>query len=135
MKRFAWFTLLVAVAFGAGWLLGASGRSSAEMAARRADERAGFQSARALVLDGRVSLFRTNFGDASRAFEEARGIVERLQISLRETAQPDRAGELEIVLSHLREAQRLAASFDPGAQGAAEAALQALQAVAAPPST
>ena len=90
------------------------------------EERAEFAQARALISDGRVSLFLVNFGEASKRFEEAHGLVEKAQARLRETGQAERAGRLEIVLTHLRDAQRRAASLDSAAQGAAAEALRGL---------
>lgn len=96
-----------------------------------AADRAAFAEARAHALDGRVSLFLANFGDASRHFEEAATVVVSLQTRLRQAGDAERAGRLEIVLGQLREAQRLSAQFDAAAQSAATEALQALGAVAA----
>ena len=83
--------------FGIGWLVGASGRAGAERQLAVVEERADFAQARALISDGRVSLFLVNFGDASKRFEEARGLVEKAQTRLREEGQAERAGRLEIV--------------------------------------
>lgn len=118
--------LALVVSFGVGWLAGAAGRGAAEQQLAAAEERANFAQVRALIGDGRVSLFLVNFGDASRRFEEARGVVEKVQTKLRESGQAERAGRLEIALSHLKDAQRLAASLDSSAQGAAAEALRAL---------
>jgi hypothetical protein len=118
--------LALVVSFGIGWLTGASGKRGLEQQRAAAEERADFAQVRALIGDGRVSLFLVNFGDASRRFEEARGLVERVQTRLRESGQAERAGRLEIALSHLKDAQRLAASLDSSAQGAAAEALRAL---------
>jgi hypothetical protein len=126
LKSIGALVLALVVSFGVGWLSGASGRAAAEQQLAAAEERANFAQARALIGDGRVSLFLVNFGDASRRFEEARGVVERMQTKLRELGQAERAGRLEIALSHLRDAQRLAASLDSSAQGAAAEALRAL---------
>jgi hypothetical protein len=117
--------VLVAV-FGIGWVSGASGKNDLEQARRAAVERAEFAEARGLVLSGRVSLFLVNFGDASRKFNEAAALVAKLQTSLREQGFAERAGNLEVALTQLREAQRLAVSLDSSAQNAAEAALKAL---------
>ena len=110
----------------AAWMYGASGRSDVEQARRAAVQRADLHEARALVLEGNVALFLSNFGEATKQFENARVVVERMQGALRETGQAERAGRLEIVLSHLRDAQRLAVSLDAGARSAADAALLAL---------
>lgn len=85
-----------------------------------------FQEARALVLEGRVSLFLVNFGDASARFTRAGEVVERLQGRLREAGQAERAGRLEIARAQLKDAQRLAVSVDQAAQNAASEALKAI---------
>ena len=110
-------------------MYGASGRSEAEEARRAAVQRADLNEARAFVLEGNVALFQSNFGDATKRFDAARAAVERMQTALRETGQAERAGRLEIVLSHLRDAQRLAVALDANARNAADAALQALASI------
>lgn len=114
------------LALGVGWCAGNSGRSEAELARRDAVERVETALARAQILDGRVSLFQNNFGEATKRFNDARAIVERMQTQLREQGQSERAGRLEVVLGHLREAQRLALALDHGAHNQAEEALKAL---------
>jgi hypothetical protein len=118
--------LAFVVTFGIGWLSGASGKAGLEQALTQAEQASDFAQARALISDGRVSLFLVNFGDASRRFEEARGAVEKMQTKLREAGQAERAGRLEIAVTHLKDAQRLAASLDSSAQGAAAEALRVL---------
>lgn len=114
---------------GAGWVWGASGKSTVDQERRRVELRADYEEARAELLDGRVSLFLNNFGDATKHFEMARLALEHLQSKLREVAQAERAGRVEIVLSSLKDAKRLAGLLDASAQNAASAALQALSAV------
>lgn len=109
-----------------GWVYGASGASAREQERRAEAQRADLADTRAHILAGRVSLFLANFGEASRHFEAARTTLERVQSRLRETAQAERAGRLQIPIAHLREAQHLAASFDPAAHTAAADALLAL---------
>jgi hypothetical protein len=118
--------LAFVVTFGIGWLSGASGKAALEQALGKAEQVSGFAEARALISDGRVSLFLVNFGDASKRFEEARVVVERTQTRLREAGQAERAGRLEIAVTHLRDAQRLALALDSSAQGAAAEALRAV---------
>jgi len=110
-------------------MYGASGRSEVEQARRAAVQRSDLNEARALVLEGTVALFQSNFGDATKRFDRARVAVERIQTALRETGQAEPAGRLEIVLSHLRDAQRLAVALDANARNAADAALQALASI------
>jgi hypothetical protein len=129
MKRAGWLALALAAAFSAGWLMGGAGRSAAEVAAGRADERAAFLEARLLVLDGQIRLLESNFGDAGAQFDAARAVIERLQTRLRETGQPERAGLLEVALAFLREAASQASALEPGAWSAAEAARHTLESV------
>ena len=133
MFKTAGIVLLAAVvAVGIGWVWGASGRADVEQARRTAELRAGFAEARALLLEARVSLFTMNFGQAGRAFDQARNLVTSLQARLREAGQAERAGRLEIVLGHLGDAGRFTLALDARAQNAAEAALDALAAAATP---
>jgi hypothetical protein len=128
-KAVGGIVLAVLMALGAGWVWGASGKSSVDQERRRLEQRANYDEARADILGARVSLFLNNFGDASQQFEAARLALERLQTKLREVGQAERAGRVEIVLAHLKDAQRLSAQLDGGAQNAADAALQALKAI------
>lgn len=128
-KLIGWLALALVVAFGGGWLLGASGKGAVEQQRRALEERADLAEARAAMLDGRVSLFLVNFGDASRRFSAARAVVERVQIQFRETGRAEAAGQLEVVIAHLKDAERLSLSLDASAQNAADQALQALATV------
>ena len=116
----------VLAALALGWFLGASGKSSIELQRRQEQQRADLAEAREAVLAGRVDLFQSNFGNAVKRFDAARLMLERVQLRLRETGQPDRAGQLEIVLAHLKDAGRLALALDANANAAADQALQAL---------
>ncbi|MCR4376356.1 MAG: hypothetical protein NUW22_16060 [Acidobacteria bacterium] len=126
-KSLAWVSLVVVVAALSGWMYGASGRSALEQARRASEQRADLMEARALILDGQVQVFLVNFGVASQRYEAARAVIERMQTALREIGQAEPAGRLEIPLSHLRDAQRLASSLDGAARNAADEALRALQ--------
>jgi hypothetical protein len=122
--------ILLALLFAAvgGWFVGSSGRSAVERAQTVTLMRAEFAESRALVLEGRVSLFQSNFGDAIQQFQQANALIGRLQAQLREIGQIEQAGRLEIAASNLGDAQRLAALLDATkAQAAAEQALGALR--------
>jgi hypothetical protein len=125
-KSIAWIVGAVVVAALGGWMIGASGTSAREQEKVAAEQRADTTQARALLLEGRVSLFLSNFGDASQKFEAAIVVLERIQTQLRETAQAERAGRLQIAIAHVRDAQRLAASFDASAHAAADEALKTI---------
>ncbi len=133
LKLVGWSALALAVVFGAGWLVGASGRAEFEQGRREADARAEFAVARAYALEGRVSLFQSNFGQASRAFEAARAATASAQTRLRQLGDAGRAGQLEVALVQLGEAQRLALALDGAAQVAAEQAVRVIDAVSAAP--
>ncbi len=126
LKHIGAIALAILIAGLGGWIYGASGSSAREQARLVEEQRADLAEVRAHILEGRVSLFLTNFGDASRHFESARTVLERVQARLRESAQAERAGRLEIPIVHLREAQHLASAFDPAAHTAAGEALSAL---------
>lgn len=120
------------IAFGSGWVVGRRGQSALEETIVATTLRADGSEARARLLDGRVSLFLINFGDASRQFEQAAVTVERLQAAIRERGDAERAGRLTVVLAHIKDAQRLAALLDATAQNAAIDALAALGSVLNP---
>lgn len=125
-----WSALALAAALGIGWLLGASGGAASDQARRAAEFRADFAEARAHALEGRVSLFQANFGRASQAFGAARDPLARAQARLRQLGDAGRAGQLEVALVQLGEAQRLALALDASAQAAVEQALGVIDAVA-----
>ena len=131
-KAIGGMLLAVIVALASIWIWAEPRTSAVDQERRRFEQRADYEAARAETLDGRVSLFLSNFGDASKHFEGARVALEHLQMMLREVGQAERAGRIEIVLSNVKDAQRLAAQLDANAQNAAAAALQALTAVGPP---
>jgi len=127
IKPVAGVTLALAGALSIGWLWGASGRAEREMARRAEARRADLNEARALTVEGQLQTLRGDWAGARAAFTAARVAVEREQARLRETAQAERAGRLEVVIAHLREAAQLAAEVEPEAISSAEAALEALR--------
>lgn len=128
MRRAGWFALAAVVCVGAGWLIGGAGRSAVDLERRDAVERAGLDRVRAETLAGRVALYETNFGEAAQRFSAAAEAAREVQAARRALSRAEAAGRLEPVLTHLREAQRLAASISNDAHGAASQALAALEA-------
>jgi hypothetical protein len=128
LKAIAIAIAAAVLAFFAGWLTGSAGKASIETARTESELQAQVATARADLLEGRVSVLLTNFGDAVSAFQRARTDIGRLQNTLRESSQSERAGRLEIVISHLSDAERLAVALDRRSQDAAGEALKALQA-------
>ncbi len=132
-----WAVVAVLVALGVGWVWGASDRSTVELARQALDDRADLAEAREFTLDARLHIIALNFGEAATSLDAAEKTVERLQLRWRHAGQIDRAGQLEIVLSQLRDARRLAGAADrtaedPTVQSAA--LLQTLASATSPPS-
>jgi hypothetical protein len=127
-KSTGWLALAVLIALGGGWLWGASGKYTVDRERRALEVRVDFSDARAEMLDTRVSLFQQDFGDARRHLDAAQAAVLRVQARFRELQQAERAGRLEVVLAHLRDAERLATALDASAQSAVEQALKGLAA-------
>jgi hypothetical protein len=121
--------LALVVAAVGGWFTGSSGRSTIERERTVIEMRAEFAEARALVLEGRVSLFQSNFGDAIKQFQQAGQRIASIQSRLRTMGQIEQASRLQMAASSLGDAQRLAATFDTTkAQASADQALGALRA-------
>jgi len=129
LKAFGVVVVAMIVAIGGGWFWGASGKSALSAERRAAVERATIAEARGALLNARLSVIASNFGDAARDLEAARGLASDLQSRLREVGQPERAGHVQIVLTHIREAERLTAALDRGAADAAAKAAETLAAV------
>lgn len=115
------------LAFGTGWCTGASNRTSLALDLAQTALRADVAEVRASVLDARLSLTQSNFGDARRALQRASHYAEQVQARLSEVGQADRAGSLQVVLAHLADADRLSAALDAGAANAAAEALRVLE--------
>ena len=135
LKLAGWAALALVVTFGAGWYWGASGSAALEQQRRDAVARAEFSQARAFVLEGCVRLFQSNFGQANQAFDAARTIVLGAQTRLRQLGEAVKAGQLEVAIAQLREAQRLSLALDGAAQTAADDALRAIEAVSVSPAS
>jgi len=116
------------VALGLGFAWGAAGRSAAEKALVEARGQLDLADARGRLLDARVSLYNTNFGDARRSLEEAKTPLGRLRARYLDEGRRDAASDIDAALRHLDEAQRLAGKLDQAANSRADDALKALDA-------
>jgi hypothetical protein len=131
LRLFGVIALALVIAAGTGWCLGSSGRSVLERERAAIETRAEFAETRALVLEGRVNVFSSNFGNAIQQFQQAGQRIGAIQSRLRALGQVEQASRLQIAISSLGDAQRAAAAFDSTrAQAAADQALGALAAVA-----
>lgn len=118
----------VILAFGTGWCTGASNRTSLVLDLSQTTLRADVAEVRSSILDARLSLTQSNFGDARRALQRASQFAERVQTRLGESGQADRVARLQVVSAHLTDADRLAAALDPASTDAAAEALRTLEA-------
>ena len=113
--------LLVAV--GAGWAWGASGRWDLNRALGIAELRDDLLEGRVAVLDARLDIYSVNFGDASRHLEAARSAVRSASARLKGLGREAGATQLEIALTRIDDAQRMAGQLNQDANAlAAEAA-------------
>ena len=119
----------IIVAFLAGWLLGASGKRTAERALGATTLQTDLVLARGSVLTARVDLYNVNFGDASRHLEEARGRLRTAQAQLKDLGRQDDVTRLERALGKVEEATRMAAKLDQGANSRAAEAVAAIDEV------
>lgn len=117
--------LIVALGLGFGW--GASGRNDLRAALDDAKQQLDLAEARGQILEGRVSLYNNNFGDASRHFEDAKAPLRRITTRYQDGGKREAASDVVAAIGDIDEAQRLAGKLDPSANNKAMAALDALK--------
>jgi hypothetical protein len=122
---------VVLVALLAGFLWGASGRSTLDRALQRSELRNELLDARAAALAARIDVYNTNFGEASRHLEDARSMGARAVQRLEALGRDDDLKQLQSALSSIGEAQRLASKLDLAANARAGDAAKAIEAVLA----
>lgn len=123
MKRTLGVGVALLAALGAGWVWGASGKWNIERALEIAESRGGLLEARAAVLDARLDIYSVNFGDASRHLEAARSALRAAAAALSATGRQEDAKRLELALTRIDEAQRMAGQLNQDANAlAADAA-------------
>ena len=120
---------VVLVALLAGFLWGASGRSTLDRALQRSELRNELLDARAAALAARIDLYNTNFGEASRHLEDARSVAGRAAQRLDALGRDDDLKRLQSALGSIEEAQRLAAKLDLAANARTGDAAKAIDAV------
>jgi hypothetical protein len=122
---------VVLVALLAGFLWGASGKSTLDRALQRSELRNELLEARGAALDARIDVYNTNFGEASRHLEDARTVAGRAAQRLESLGRDDDMKQLQSALSSIEEAQRLVAKLDLAANARAGEAAKAIDAVLA----
>ena len=119
--------LLLAVALGAAYWWGASGRSTAQDALDGVQQRLDLAEARGYILEARVSLYNVNFGDAARHFDDAKAPLRRVRERYQQVGKNAAAGSVTAALEHIDEGQRLAGKLDQAANNKANDALEAIK--------
>lgn len=117
--------LIVCLGLGFGW--GTAGRSELRTALDDAKQQLDLAEARGQILEGRVSLYNNNFGDASRHFEEAKVPLRRIKQRNQDEGNRDAASGIDAALRQLEEAQRLTGKLDLSANNKAGDALEAIR--------
>ena len=126
MKRILGIGVALLAAFGAGWAWGASGRSDLTRALRLAELRDGLLEGRAAVLDARLDIYSVNFGEASRHLEAARSALRAADAQLKSLGRQADTKSLELALTKIDEAQRMAGQLNQDANALAAAASKAV---------
>jgi hypothetical protein len=120
----------VLVTLGVGFVWGASGRFSIQNALDETKLRLDLAEARGALLEVRVSLYNSNFGDAGRHFEDAKAPLRRARERYQQVGKNAAAGSLTAALEHIEEGKRLAGNLDPAANTKATDALEAIRVAA-----
>lgn len=118
-------TLIICVGLGYAW--GASGRRVVQSALDDSRQQLDLAEVRGALLDARVSLYNNNFGDASRRFEDAKGLLRRVKDRYQDSGESEAASSIDAALRQVEEAQRLAGKLDPTANTRAGEALEAIR--------
>jgi hypothetical protein len=126
MRRILGIGLALLVALGVGWVWGASGRSDFTRTLRIAELREGLLEGRAAVLDARLDIYSVNFGEASRHLEVARSALRAADAQLTGLGRQEDAKRLELALTRIDEAQRVAGKLNQDANAVAADAAKAI---------
>jgi hypothetical protein len=128
-KRILGIAIGLAVAFLAGWIWGASGRSNIVGALQTSELRSELVGARAAILDARMAIYSVNFGEASKHLEGARGLLGRADERLKSLGREDEVRQVQTALASIDHAQRMAGKLDQSANSRAGEAARIVAAV------
>jgi hypothetical protein len=123
-KLVAGIGLALAVTLVAGWGWGATGRSAVSRQLEASELRDDLLGARAAILDARVALYATNFGDASAHLEGARGLLRRADVRMTSGGRTADSQQLATALARIDDAQRMSGKLDQSANARAGEAAQ-----------
>ena len=126
-SRIALVALMVVIgAFLGGWLIGRSGRGALEESRSHAELNMYLEQARVAILHGRLELFGSNFGDASRQFDRARQPLQSVKERLAADGRDGDVTRVDTALLAITQAQQLALAVNHEADAKATEALRAL---------
>ena len=126
MKTAAAVGIALLVALGAGWVWGASGRSTLHDALTTAQLRETLIEGRAAILDARLDIYSVNFGNASKHLEAARSALRAGESKLKDLGRQDDTTEVGKALARIDEAQRLTGQLNQNANAVAADAAAAI---------
>jgi len=129
-KLFLWMVLALLVCVLLGYVWGRSGRGELQSTVDDVKQQLDLAEARGEILDGRVSLYNNNFGDASRHFETAKAPLQRVKQRYQDDSRRDAAASIDTATTLIEEAQKMAGKLDPAANNKAGQALDAIKAAA-----
>jgi hypothetical protein len=129
-KLFLGVVIALIVCFGLGFAWGISGRGELQTTVDDVKQQLDLAEARGEILDGRVSLYNNNFGDASRHFESAKAPLLRVKQRYQDESKRDAVASVDTAAGLLDEAQKMTAKLDPAANNKAGQALEAIKTAA-----
>jgi hypothetical protein len=119
MKLIVGIGVGLVVALGVGWAWGGWGRANIDRALETAELRRGLLEGRSAVLEARLDIYSVNFGEASRHFEAARSALRAAEARLNGLGRQEDAKQLELALTRIDEAQRMAGKLNQDANALA----------------
>jgi hypothetical protein len=129
-KLFLGVVIALIVCFGLGFAYGTSGRGELQSTVDGIKQQLDLAEARGEILDGRVSLYNNNFGDASRHFESAKAPLQRVKQRYQDESKREAVASIDTAATLLDDAQKMAAKLDPAANNKAGQALEAIKTAA-----
>jgi len=123
-KLVAGIGLALGVTLFAGWAWGAIGRSAVSRQLEASELRDDLLGARAAILDARVALYVTNFGEASQHLEGARVLLRRADVRMTSVGRTADSKQLATAMAGIDDAQRMSGKLDLNANARAGEAAQ-----------
>ena len=127
-KLFLWTVVALLVCVLGGYVWGRSGRGELQTTVDDVKQQLDLAEARGEILDGRVSLYNNNFGDASRHFESAKAPLQRVKQRYQDDSKREAVASIDSAMTLIDEAQRMAGKLDPAANNKAGQALESIKA-------